>query len=45
MGSAETMLAVRIPDRKGAIVELLGLAVEGQEGGDGPLDVTELKYR
>ncbi|EFN54022.1 hypothetical protein CHLNCDRAFT_25383 [Chlorella variabilis] len=42
VGSAETMLAARIPDRHGAIVQLLGLAT-APDGS--PLDVTELKYR
>ncbi|KAI8466923.1 MAG: tryptophan synthase beta subunit-like PLP-dependent enzyme [Monoraphidium minutum] len=42
VGSLETMLAARIPDRHGGIVELLGMATDGQEG---RLDVTELKYR
>jgi hypothetical protein len=36
------MLAARIPDRHGAIVELLAMCT-GPEGD--PLDVTELKYR
>ncbi|KAI3431360.1 hypothetical protein D9Q98_004417 [Chlorella vulgaris] len=42
VGSAEAMLAARIPDRNGAIAELLGMAAAA----DGTrLDVTELKYR
>ena len=42
VGVAEAMLAACIPDRRGAIVELLEMA--RGEGGE-PLDVTELKYR
>lgn len=42
VGSLEAMLAARIPDRNGAIVELLAMAKDNEGG---PLDVTELKYR
>ncbi|KAL4440476.1 hypothetical protein ABPG75_003477 [Micractinium tetrahymenae] len=42
VGSAETMLAASVPDRYGAIVQLLEMAAmpDGK-----PIDITELKYR
>ena len=42
VGSAETMLAASVPDRHGAIVQLLEMATmpDGR-----PIDITVLKYR
>ncbi len=42
VGSAEVMLAASVPDRHGAIVQLLEMATmpDGR-----PIDITELKYR